>query len=94
MILELRSIDENEIHKIEEFVRNSCGCKNDNGGPCSNVFSADKIGLVRAQCSELDKPSLDYVLLGQVMAFTKTSSQLHGMRHVPKERRIVTSMKV
>ena len=28
--------------------------------------------MIRAQCAELDRASLDYVLLGQVMALTHT----------------------
>ena len=70
--LELRLIDEEEMTKIDDFVKQTCGCKNSNGGPCSDVL-ASKFSLLRAQCAELDKTSLDYVMLGELMAMTKTS---------------------
>lgn len=57
--LELRPIDEEEMTKIDHFIKQTCGCKNNNGGPCSDVL-ASKFSLLRAQCAEVDKTSLDY----------------------------------
>ena len=74
--LELRPIDEEEMTKIDHFIKQTCGCKNNNGGPCSDVL-ASKFSLLRAQCAELDKTSLDYVMLGELMAMTKTSDIRH-----------------
>ena len=42
------------MSKIDHFVKQTCGCKNSNGGPCSDVL-ASKFSLLRAQCAELDK---------------------------------------
>ena len=84
-MLELRAVDEEERRKIEEFVDKTCGCKKVNGGPCS-IPLADKFGIVRARCAEMDKTSLDFIILGQLMALTSTSSQVTSRRRPSTER--------
>ena len=79
---ELRVIDEIERVKIETFVEETCGCTKVNGGPCSNVL-AEKFPVIRAQCAEMDRASLDYVLLGELMA--SASTVIHR-GHPSKER--------
>ena len=75
------------MRDIENFVSNTCGCKKNNGGPCSAIF-ADKFYSVRAQCADLDKQSLDCVLLGQMMALMNMSDEVHDRGHpsVPRQR--------
>ena len=82
--LELRPIHEEEMTKIDHFIKQTCGCKNNNGGPCSDVL-ASKFSLLRAQCAELDKTSLDYVMLEELMAMTKTSD-ITSRKHPSKTR--------
>ena len=77
--LELMPLDMKEKNEIEKFVTNTCGCKMNNGGPCSDKF-ADKFYTVRAQCADLDKESLDLVLLGQIMALMNTSEEITSRR--------------
>ena len=82
---ELRVIDEIERVKIEKFVEETCGCTKVNGGPCSNVFT-EKFPVVSAQCAEMDRASLDYVQLGELMASTNTVSTVIHRGHLLKER--------
>lgn len=84
-MFELRPIDEKEQRIVEEFLEKTCGCRNVNGGPCS-VALAEKFLVARARCAELDKTSLDYVLLGQVMASMNTGTDIISRRRPSKER--------
>jgi hypothetical protein len=83
--IELRSVDVNEYNEIEQFVKMTCGCKLSNGGPCSNLF-IEKFCEIRAQCQELNKESLDYILLGQIMALTNTSRQITSRKRSATQR--------
>ena len=84
-MFELRAIDEVEKVKIEKFIAETCGCKKVNDGPCSNIL-ATKFPIIRAQCAELDRASLDYVLLGELMASINTVSTVTHRGHPSKQR--------
>ena len=77
-----------ETLSIQEFLTSGCGCDLGDGssskgnGSCSKGFTAEYIKDFRSQCSELTKTELDMALLGQLAAFTNTSSHsVHSTKH-------------
>ena len=62
------------IHDVveEEVAANvtqtSCRCTLYFGGPCNRAFSIEHLTSIRNQCQNLDRPSLDFVFLRQIMA--------------------------
>ena len=82
---ELRPLDEKEKNDIDNFISKTCGCKLYNGGPCSLLF-ANKFYSVRAQCADLDKASLDSVLLGEIMVLMNKSDKVHDRGRSSKTR--------
>ena len=68
--------DVEEEDKVANFTQSGCGCTLYNGGPCSTAFTPDHLSSIRSQCQELDRSSLDLVLLGQIMATNSQSSLL------------------
>ena len=69
------ALDVAEDNKVATFISNTCGCSSLKGQPCSTAFTADSIRVTRAQCQGLDHASLDFVLMGQIMANTTNSAQ-------------------
>ena len=68
--------DKKEEKEIEESVREGCGCEVLNGKPCSAQFTTSHYREMRNYCAELDRDSLDLVVLGQIMALTSTSEMV------------------
>ena len=62
-----------EREEIEKFLSDGCGCDLANGG-CSTTFTADCLESYRRECCELTRAELDMALLGQLSAFTNTST--------------------
>lgn len=58
---------------MQQFLTNGCGCDLVDGG-CSSMFSEDTLTGFRGDCRELTRAELDMVLLGQLSAFTNTST--------------------
>ena len=88
--LELSDIDLAENDKVAKFVSQTCGCKLHNGNPCSMAFPSEHIKGMRDQCSSLSHSSLDYVLIGQIMANTSTSNSVCHSR-LQKKREVERS---
>ena len=84
MELELRSVDIVEKRKVVKFSEKTCGCQLFNGHPCSRAFPVQHIEDVRNQCLALERSALDFILLGQIMAHTRTSEMV---AQPPKKRK-------
>ena len=73
--LDCRAVDLEEEQKVTKFHKDICGCKLVNGGPCSASFTKEDLCAAGNQCFGLDDQSLDYLLMGQIMAGTSTQPQ-------------------
>ena len=67
------------------LLKKNCGCKKASGRPCSSQFSLAYYIEWRAQASLLNRNELDLVMLGSIMATTRTDDVTHG-RHKPIKR--------
>ena len=67
------NLEREEIVMVEKFLSDGCGCDLANGG-CSTTFTADCLESCRRECCELTRAELDMALLGQLSAFTNTST--------------------
>ena len=66
---------------VQRFLSNGCGCDLSNGS-CSSTFTEKYVETYRSQCSELTLVELDMAILGQLTAFTNTSTQsVHSSKH-------------
>lgn len=93
--LEPRSIDQEEMRKVEEFCTHGCGCRVLKDGPCSLQFSKEHYKLMRANMAELSWNDQNMTVMGQVMALTHcdpvtTNSTMY--RHAPSERQKTTTV--
>ena len=68
VIYEGTTHDIEEEDKVANFTQSGCGSTLYYGDPCSTAFTADHLCNIRSHCQELDRSSLDLVLLGQIMA--------------------------
>ena len=66
-------LERGETVMVEKFLTNRCGCDLAHGG-CSSTLKADSIETYRSKCCELTKVELNIALLGQLSAFTNTST--------------------
>ncbi len=62
-----------EEKKVMKFIRNTCGCTRNNGGPCSTIFTTTHIKKMRMECIGLSRDNHDVALLGQIVACTNFS---------------------
>ena len=92
MEIEERQVEVDERRAVAAFMQTTCGCKKGLGNkPCSSQFPVDHVLNARASCSELTRPELDMVVMGQLMAgmnqdaVTSTTSS-----HRPRERQRVS----
>ena len=69
------ALDASEEEKISQFILKTCGCSFFNGTSCSAAFTYENIKQMRADCQGLNHSSLDYVVMGQIIANTTNSSQ-------------------
>ena len=66
---------------IQRFLSDGCGCDLANG-PCSNTYTEEYIESYRCQCSDLSRAELDMAILGQLSAFTNSSTlSVHSSKH-------------
>ena len=73
MSIEPRDIDTREEEMISLFVETGCGCQLYKKGPCIGAFTTDHIKTTRNSCAELDKESLDMLVLGHIVAMNVSS---------------------
>ena len=78
--LKSRDIDIAEDEKVAKFISQTCGCALHDGNPCSMAFSTEHISAIRDQCSSMSRSSLDFLLIGHIMANTSTSDFVHHSR--------------
>ena len=64
--LEERPEDRKEAELIDEFSKQGCNCLRE----CSRFFSESDYALFRNHCTELDRESLDMVIMGQLISLT------------------------
>ena len=75
-------IEENEL--IASFVSQGCGCNK----KCCSQFTQEYVTSVRACSAELSHGELDMAIMGQLLAFTNTSSEVSTTaRHKESERK-------
>ena len=66
---------------IQRFLSDGYGCDLANG-PCSNTYTEEYIESYRCQCSDLSRAELDMAILGQLSAFTNSSTlSVHSSKH-------------
>ena len=68
----LSYIENDEEHKCELFIENTCGCRLDNGSPCSSLFSLDEYVSHQSQASLLNRNELHLVIIGSVVSLVNT----------------------
>ena len=83
-----QNLEREESALILRFLTGGCGCDLSDG-PCSSTFTLEGVENYRSQCSELTRAELDMAILGQLSAFTNTSTlTVHSSkhRHAPTNR--------
>ena len=76
--------------KLTAFLEEGCGCKRNGGKPCYTSFSREQYETSRMQCAELSRTELDLVILGQIAALLKDTSNTTA--HRPSSQRQRTTM--
>ena len=72
-----------ETTLVQKFLADGCGCDLATGG-CSSNFSTESLMGYRNDCLDLMRAELDMVFLGQLAAFTNTSTHtVHSIRDTP-----------
>ena len=85
--IEERSVNQiNDEDVCKDFIEQTCGCKKASGRPCSGQFSVEYYVERRAQGSLLTRNELDLVMLGSIMATTKSDEDVIHGRHKPVKR--------
>lgn len=75
-------LEREENTLVQKFLTDGCGCNLADGGQCSSMFTVEGVEDYRSQCSELTRAELDMAILGQLSAFTNTSTlTVHSSRH-------------
>ena len=82
-----RDFDLQEKEKVELFLQKGCGCALFNGKPCSSLFTNDHISSIRDQCQSMERPALNNILLGHIMATVRTSTGTIKVRHPSSDRK-------
>ena len=81
-----------DIHKCQEFVKNTCDCHLAHGRPCSDLFSLEHYIQLRAQSSFLTRDELDLTLIGSIMSTMIKDDYVRDGRHKnPKKRKQITT---
>ena len=75
-----------EDTKVAHFLEKTYGCHLYNNQPCCKAFSKQHIIAVQDQCLCLDHSSLDFLLMGHIMAHTRTAKTVHHPGLQSKER--------
>ena len=85
---DLNELDRIEDEKVKIFWENGCGCNLNKGRPCFDQFPEIHYRKMRNNCAELDHPSLDHVITGQIVAQIHTSELLeHRGKQLEKEQK-------
>lgn len=87
VLLDLRPSDVAENHFVEEFMSHGCSCKRWGGKACSLQFTEEYVTEIRMSLKELTTSELDLVIMGQLIAFTKTGNTTSNNKHIPQERK-------
>ena len=77
-------VDDEDVCKA--FIEQTCGYKKVSGKPCSGQFSLAYYIERRAQASLLSRNELDLVMLGSIMATTRSDEDVIHGRHKPVKR--------
>ena len=88
------NLEREETAAVEKYTSEGCGCDVVSGG-CSKRFTAQYLESYRRDCRELTRSELDMAILGQLVAFTNTSSLTQhsiSYRHQPENRQKVYRM--
>ena len=83
----LSYIENDDEHKCKLFIENTCGCRLDNGSPCSSLFSLDEYVSHRSQASLLNHNELDLVIIGSVMCLVNTHPNRKSGKHKTTKRK-------
>ena len=84
------STESPDMHKCQEFVKNTCGCHLAHGRPCSDLFS--HYIQLRAQSSFLTRNELDLTLICSIMSTVIQDDYVRDGRHKnPKRRKQTTT---
>ena len=77
--------------KIQQFITDGCGCKLNSGQSCSSYFIHNQIQRVQYAAKELSHDELDFVLLGQIAAFTSADDTASSRNVVvPRQKKYTT----
>ena len=85
------SAESPDMHKCQEFVKNTCGCHLAHGRPCSDLFSLEHYIQLRAQSSFLTRDELDLTLIGSIMSTVIQDDYVRDGRHKNTKRRKQTT---
>ena len=83
-LLRKDQVDGEDVCKA--FIEQTCGCKKASGKPCSGQFSLSYYIKWRAQASLLSQNELDLVMLGSIMATTRSDEDIIHGRYKPVKR--------
>ncbi len=81
--IDYRPCDKDEDHIVSRFMSAGCGCAR----KCHLNFSTEYVSNFRLHCLELTTPELDLAVLGQISAFTNTSSNVSDTSHAASIRK-------
>ena len=73
ILCDQRPENKKESETVEHFHQQGCGCSE----KCSSRYPLTHYTTLRSQCAELDHNALDMVIMGQLMALTKTNLEKH-----------------
>ena len=75
------NLEREETVQVQRFLTDGCGCDLTSGS-CSSTFTAESVESYMSHCSELTRAELDMAILGQLSAFTNTSTHtVHSSKH-------------
>ena len=77
-----RDLDEEEVKKIERFVRERCGCSSE----CSKKFDVTYIQKIRNDLAELTHDEMDFILMGAVLCCASDSTETTVVHYKSNER--------
>ena len=77
-----RDLEEEEVKKIERFVREGCGCSSE----CSKKFDVTYIQKNRNDLAELTHDEMDFILMGAVLCCASDSTETTVVHHKSHQR--------
>ena len=86
---------------ILRYMTDGCGCKQNNGRPCSTLFTGEQLQESRLEANELSRGELDLVILGKLAAILRVDKArpqqcrahfLHGRQRVCKKKHFCSCM--